>query len=216
MSELLAIQNGKKVIKSIPADGLVIVFHGYGADRENLYDVAEALSLYNPKLRFIIPNGIQRFEGGGNGFQWFSLRDYTEQSLQKELANVTPKITSWIKVRLNELNLTEEKLSFVGFSQGAMLSLYLTASGMLSPNKIISYSGLFIPPAIPHTKEKNTDILAFHGDNDQVLPCHITEAKYKFLEKYGLRKLNFILEKGIEHYITERGIEFGGKFLSII
>jgi len=213
MSELLAIQNGKKVIGSMPADGLVIVFHGYGADRANLYDVAEGLSLCNPGLRFIIPNGIQRFEGGGNGFQWFSLRDYSEQALQKELANVAPKIASWIKVRLNELNLTEDKLSFVGFSQGAMLSLYLAASGLLSPNKIISYSGSFIPPAIPHTKDKSTSIIAFHGDNDQVLPYHIIEVKYKLLDKYGLKKLNLTVERGVEHYITQRGIESGGEFL---
>jgi phospholipase/carboxylesterase len=216
MSTLLAVQNGERVTSSLTADGLVVVFHGYGADRTNLYDVAEGLSLHNPKLRFIIPNGIARFEGGGNGFQWFSLRDYTKQAMQRGLADVAPKIADWVKLRLKELDLTEDKLSLVGFSQGAMLSLYLAASGMLSPNKVISYSGLFIPPAIPDRNEKNTDIIAFHGDSDQVLPCDMTQASYMLLDQYGLKKFNFTRERGVEHYITQPSIESGGRFLQSI
>jgi len=213
MSKLLAVQNGIKVNGLLPADGLVVVFHGYGADRTNLYDVTEGLSLHNPRLRFVIPNGITRFEGGGSGFQWFSLREYTKQAMQRGLADVAPKIADWVKLRLKELDLTEDKLSLVGFSQGAMLSLYLAASGLLSPNKIISYSGSFIPPAIPHRNEKNTEIIAFHGDNDQVLPCDMTQASYMLLDQYGLKKFNFTLESGVEHYITQSSIESGGEFL---
>ena len=213
MSQLLQVQNGQRINSSLSADGLVVVFHGYGADRENLYDVAEALSLHNPKLRFIIPNGIQKYEGGGNGFQWFSLRDYTQQAMQQGLSGVAPKICAWIKDRLNELNLSEKELSLVGFSQGAMLSLYLAASGLLLPKKIIAYSGSFIPPAMPNNLEKDTEILAFHGDNDQVLPITMTQASYKLLPNYGLKHFKFVLEKGVEHYITQSSLSEGGEFL---
>ena len=213
MSQLLKVQAGKKVESSLCTEGLVVVFHGYGADRENLYDVAEGLSLHNPKLMFVIPNGIQRYEGGGNGFQWFSLRDYTHKAMAKGLSEVAPKISDWIKTRLDELNLSQANLSLVGFSQGAMLSLYLAASGLLSPKKIIAYSGLFVPPATPNNLEKDVEILAFHGGGDQVLPIDMTEVSYESLNQYGLTKFHFISEDGVEHYITQSSIKAGAEFL---
>jgi phospholipase/carboxylesterase len=213
MSKLLEIQSGKVVDRSMAAEGLVVVFHGYGADRENLYDVAHGLSLHNSNLRFIIPNGIERYEGGGNGFQWFSLRDYRQEAMERKLSLVAPKIASWVKIRLEELNLSENQLSLVGFSQGAMLALYLAASALLLPRKIIPYSGLFVPPAVANNIDKDSEILAFHGDSDQVLPIEMTEASYKLLGRHNLKKFRFIRERGIDHYITRNAIETGAKFL---
>ena len=142
VKNLLQIQNGKKVNEKTHADGLVCIFHGYGANRDNLYDVTAEFSKNMPSYRFIVPNGIQKFEGMpfGNGYQWFSLREFTQQYMQKGLESVTPKISEWIKNRLNELNLSEDKLYLTGFSQGAMLSLYLAASGLVLPQKILAYS----------------------------------------------------------------------------
>jgi phospholipase/carboxylesterase len=213
MSKLLQVQRGERVDGTVTATGLVIVFHGYGADRENLYDVAHGLSLHNKDLRFIVPNGIERYEGGGNGFQWFSLRDYRREAMERGLANIGPKIANWIKSRLVELNLSERELSLVGFSQGAMLSLYLAASALILPRKIISYSGLFVPPAIENNIEKDSQILAFHGDCDQVLPIDMTEASYKLLGRYNLKNFRLVRENGIDHYITGSAIEAGGNFL---
>ncbi len=213
MSNLLQIQNGKRLIDKTKAERLVVIFHGYGSNRENLYDLGEALSLHNPTFRFIIPNGIQNFEEGAGGYQWFSLRDYTQKAMERGLANVTPKISEWVKTRLNELNLTQDNLYLAGFSQGAMLSLYLAASKQLSPKKIIAFSGVFIPPKEANTTDKAISILAIHGDRDQILPINMTEESYKLLPHYGLNKLHYISEKGIEHYITPQAITEANNFL---
>lgn len=213
MLNLLQVQEGKKVTDQVSSQGLVVVFHGYGADRENLYDVAQMLSSHNPTLRFIVPNGIQKFEGGGPGYQWFSLREYTQKAMQNGLASVGPKISKWIKDRLAELNLTQDHLYLAGFSQGAMLSLYLAASGLLSPKKIVAFSGVFIPPRNIDQSEKKTEILAFHGDRDHVLPINMTEESYKLLPNYGLKNLRYISERGVEHYITQDAIIAAAKFI---
>ncbi len=217
MSNLLQVQGGKKVTGQEKAEGLVCVFHGYGANRENLYDVAEALSRELPSLRFIIPNGIQKFEGYpfGDGYQWFSLREFTQQYMQKGLVSVAPKISSWIRDRLNELHLTEDKLYLSGFSQGAMLSLFLAASGLISPKKVLVYSGMFVPPPVINSKEKNTSILAIHGDVDGVVPLDMTKTSYNLLGAHGLNDLKFLVENGVEHYITPKGISEGIRFLNI-
>jgi phospholipase/carboxylesterase len=214
MSNLLQVQGGKKVTGQEKAEGLMCLFHGYGANRENLYDIAEAFSRAIPSLRIIIPNGIQKFEGYpyGDGYQWFSLKDFTQQYMQKGLEAVASKIASWIKDRLNELNLTEDKLYLSGFSQGAMLSLYLAASGLISPKKVLAYSGMFVPPSAINSKEKDTSILAIHGDSDNVVPLEMTKASYKLLSMHGLNNLKFLIENGVEHYITGSGISEGIKF----
>jgi phospholipase/carboxylesterase len=133
--------------------------------------------------------------------------------MQRGLASVTPQIADWVKARLNELNLTENDLSLVGFSQGAMLSLYLTAAGLLSPKKIIAYSGLFVPPVPANSDDKNVDVIAFHGDNDQVLQIDMVKASYDLLPQHGIKNINFNQENGVDHYITERAIFGGARFL---
>ncbi len=212
-SNLLQIQGGKRVNEQLHTDGLVCIFHGYGANRENLYDVAAEFSKQIPSYRFILPNGIQRFEGIGDGYQWFSLRDFTQQYMQKGLESVTPKITGWIKNRLDELKLSEDKLHLAGFSHGAILSLYLAASGLISPQKVLAYSGMFVSPTTSNSQNKNTKILAINGDADNVVPLKMSNASYNMLKIHGLNDSKFIVEKGVEHYITPKGIAEGINFL---
>ena len=215
-SNLLQIQGGKRVTEKLHADGLVCVFHGYGANRENLYDVAVQFSNQMPSYRFILPNGIQRFEGMGDGYQWFSLRDFTQQYMQKGLESVAPKIAGWIKNRLDELNLSDDQLYLAGFSQGAMLSLYLAASGLIiSPQKVLAFSGLFIPPKQSDSQDKKTKILAINGDADHVVPLNMSNTSYTLLKMHGLNNIKFIVEKSVEHYISPKGISEGINFLKL-
>lgn len=215
MSVLLQVQNGKKVTTSMTASGLVCVFHGYGANGQNLYDVVLEMSIELPHLRFILPNGIQHFEGLGFGYQWFSLRDFTQSAMQSGLENVMPKISAWLKLRLKDLQLTEDDLSLIGFSQGAMVSLYAAAADFLKPQKIISFSGMFIPPRKISSQEKHTRILATHGTNDQVLPIEMARESYQLLQRYSLLEFDFTSENSVEHTISQNAMQRAIKFLKL-
>jgi phospholipase/carboxylesterase len=211
---LLQIKAGKKVEKGLGSESLLCIFHGYGADRENLYDIGLAFSQIFPQKLIIIPNAIQRFEAGGGGYQWFSLRDYREEAMAEELSKVGPLVASWIQKRLNENALDQKELELVGFSQGSMLALYLAAANLVKPKKIISYSGLFIPPKILNSEKKNTQLLALHGSEDPVLTLSMAENSYKKLVNFGLEQ-KLIVEKGLGHYINDRGIKSGIDFLNL-
>ena len=89
-----------QITEKLPIKGLVYVFHGYGANNENLYDVALAFQKFILLFRFIIPNGIERFENGGSGYQWFSLSNFTQQALQAKLENVVLKSLDLFKKKL--------------------------------------------------------------------------------------------------------------------
>ena len=210
---LLQIKAGQKVDQTAGAESLLCIFHGYGADRENLYDIGLALSQTFPEKLIIIPNALQRFEGGMGGYQWFSLRDYRQEAMAEELFKVAPLVTAWLKKRLIENSLSEKQLELVGFSQGAMLALYLTATHLIQPRAVLSYSGLFIPPKLPSPNEKSTKLLAIHGSEDPVLTLDMAKNSYNNLEKFGL-KYKLIIEKGLAHYINDRGIKAGLDFLA--
>ncbi len=211
---LLQIEAGKRLDKpSKTAEGLICVFHGYGADGENLYDIGLALSQVFPKKLIILPNALQRFEGGGGGYQWFSLRDYRQDAMEKELSKVAPIVNSWLKKRLAELSLPEEVLELVGFSQGVILSLYLASSNLIKPKNILAYSGLFIPPKVQSPQDKKTNLLALHGSADPVLTLDMTKKSYSLLKNYGLNH-QLLIEDNLGHYISDRGIKSGLDFLS--
>ncbi len=216
----LQIQSGKILKRSSDAEkpaGLAIVFHGYGADAENLLDVVTQMSLAIPSVQFIVPNGIQRFEGCDGAYQWFSLRDFTQQYMQQGLSKVAPQIANWILQQLEMYEITNDRLSLVGFSQGAILSLYLTAANLLQPNKIIAYSGLFVPPSVQNQNakmQKDTSVCIMHGSADTVIPIQMAQPSYHLLKQYGITKSEIIIEHGLQHGISQHGITKGISFIT--
>ena len=69
---------------------LVILLHGYGANGENLIELANEFQPIIPDAYFIAPNAIEPWEGGfPNCYQWFSLYAGVER---KALDVLAPKI----------------------------------------------------------------------------------------------------------------------------
>ena len=69
---------------------LVILLHGYGANGENLIELANEFQPIIPDAYFIAPNAIEPWEGGfPNSYQWFSLYAGSQRSALDSLA---PKI----------------------------------------------------------------------------------------------------------------------------
>lgn len=204
-----------QITEKLPIKGLVYVFHGYGANNENLYDVALAFSKIHSSFRFIIPNGIERFENGGSGYQWFSLSNFTQQALQAKLENVAPKVSGSIQEKLKKCNLTENNLYLIGFSQGGMLAMYSVAAALLKPKQVIAFSSMFVPPKKIDSQLKQTEILATHGDTDTVLPLQMSKFSYEFLKQYGLLNFNLMIERNIGHSISQASLNNAISFLKL-
>ena len=78
-----------------------------------------------------------------------------------------PKILDLIESKLNELQLTFEDLVLIGFSQGTMMSLYLTHSLSTKIAAVVGFSGAFYPPEIVNNIETPTCLI--HGTDDEVV-----------------------------------------------
>lgn len=199
---------------------LVLIFHGYGADGENLIDLGHSWLPIIPHTAFIAPDGPEACFGSPFGRQWFDLSKWSVEAifdtapLLTALNNVAPLIKKYIDGLLADYGLTYKDLVLVGFSQGAMLSLHLGYYILPECAGVIAYSGGFIedkknkPLSLPPT-------LLVHGQVDPVVPAIATQASYNILKAYG-SDCEMIIRPGLPHSIDHNGVIEGGNFLKRI
>jgi len=197
---------------------LVIFLHGYGANGENLLGLSQEFKRVLPEAHFISPNAIDPWEGGfPDCYQWFSLYSGAERKAMADIAdnirNANKILRNFIQKQLTRFNLKPENLFLVGFSQGAMMSLY---QGFIAPEKcagIVSFSGrLILPEMIGEKSVSIPEICLIHGKLDSVLPFeHFIEAKKTLKEK----KIPFIAEEipDLDHSIDIHGIRTAQAFV---
>lgn len=205
----------KQYIKNKDSDikQLVAMFHGYGSNQDDLITLAPELSTYLPNTLFVSFNAPFPFEGsvGINGRQWFSLLDRSRKSLLSGLKTVKDEVIESVKTLLSLHNLTEKQLCFLGFSQGTMLSLYLTISGEITPHLVLGYSGRIIADNYPKFNN-STKIILIHGQEDEVITVQEMLETKDILIKRGFNVESYI-SRYLAHGIDAEGIRKGGTFL---
>jgi phospholipase/carboxylesterase len=122
-------------------DGLLVLFHGRGADERDLYPL---LDLLDPERRLpgVTPRGPLHLPPGGA--HWYAVReigypDPTTFTATFELAS------SWLDALADETGIPAERTVLGGFSQGAVMTYALgLGRGRPRPAALIALSG-FIP-----------------------------------------------------------------------
>ncbi len=197
---------------------LVIFLHGYGANGENLLDLAFEFKRVLPDAHFISPNGLQPWEGGfPSCYQWFSLYGGIERKALSDIAsdikNSNKILQNFINNQLRRFNLSYDKLFIVGFSQGAMMSIY---QGLIAPEKvagIIGFSGrVILPENMGEKIITKPDVCLIHGAADDVVPIN------NFFEGQELLKaqnVNFEAHafENLQHTIDIHGIRAAQNFV---
>ena len=196
---------------------VVIFFHGYGADGNDLISLSDAFSNTLPDAVFYSPNAPEKCEMGGFGYQWFPIKQNNDGSLdlkaEKEIMNSVGLINDYIDEVEKISGVNTEDFILVGFSQGTMMILETLFSREKKFSALIGFSGGFINISKNIPKENLcTPILLIHGDNDQVVPMEMTNIAYKSLEGLGF-KVEKYFSKGLGHGISLDGLTEATKFL---
>jgi len=197
---------------------LVIFLHGYGANGENLINLAPEFTRVLPDAFFISPNAIQPWEGGfPHAYQWFSLYGGIErkslESISGDIKNSNKILAQFIGDQLKRLNLGYDKLFLIGFSQGAMMAIY---QGLISKEKIagvVAFSGrVILPEMLGEQTISKPDICLIHGEADSVVPFHnFTEGKEILHEnKIPFEGYSFT---NLDHSIDFNGVRCAQKFI---
>jgi phospholipase/carboxylesterase len=190
---------------------VVLFFHGYGADGNDLISLAEGWSLVLPDTEFMAPHAPYPCDESPFGRQWFSMVNWTMDKILQGLRDVAPIVNQLVAQILQDRQLSYQDLALVGFSQGAMLALYQAYYILPSCAGVIAYSGAFLEDGIiqPHNLPPT---LLVHGDADQVVPVEASLMADELIRRIGGNPQTVVC-KGLSHSIDYQGLTLGQQFL---
>jgi phospholipase/carboxylesterase len=193
------------------ATHLVVLLHGYGADGNDLIGLAPHFQQLMPTAAFASPNAPERCPGAG--YQWFALSRIDPHELARGVAAAAPALDTFLDAELARLNLTDDRLALIGFSQGTMMSLHVGLKRKQPPAAIIGFSGVLASP--PETSGTNgrPPIFLAHGDADPLIPALATVEAANQLGAAGL-PVQWHISAGIQHGIGPDGIKIAADFLA--
>lgn len=195
------------------AKQLVIFLHGLGADGNDLISLSQEFSRTLPDAHFISPNAPFPCDMAPFGYQWFSLQDRNPEKILAGVKNAAPILNGFIDAKLEELSLGDKDLALVGFSQGTMMSLYVSLRRPESCAGVLGYSGALVgAETMAEEIKSRPPICLLHGTADMVVPYQCMTAAQEIFTKTGIDVECYTCE-GLGHGIDMAGIEIGRKFL---
>jgi phospholipase/carboxylesterase len=193
-----------------PATHLVVLVHGYGADGNDLIDLASHWQAVLPTVAFAAPNAPTRVPGAP-GYQWFPISRIDPHEMRKGVEAAGPVLDEYLDAELARLGLPPDRLALVGFSQGTMMSLHVGLRRAVKPAAIVGFSGLLAgaPP-----DSGFPPILLTHGDSDTVIP---PQAMFLAAGQLGAAgaTVQWHLAQGMGHGIDPEGLFMAGQFLAL-
>src|SRR3954447_17598901 len=169
-----------------PAEGLLILHHGRGADENDLLGLGDVL---DPERRLHVVTPRAPLTLGGPGYHWYVVPrvgypDHdTFHAAYHGLANFHDAL--WART-----GLTPERTVLGGFSMGSVMSYALgLGPGRPAPAGILAFSG-FIPTVDgwqPSLADRTgTRAFVAHGRNDPVMEVGFARRARELLEAGGL------------------------------
>ncbi|KJV56375.1 phospholipase/Carboxylesterase family protein [Orientia chuto str. Dubai] len=189
---------------------LIVLLHGVGSNGHDLISIAPFMQQSFPAAHFFAPNGIEPYDGGLYGYQWFSLKQRDPAILKIELERTTPLIIDLINQKQKQLGLANQDTILIGFSQGVMASIYLTLSAEIPFKATVGFSGAMISPnSVTCIK---TPICLIHGKEDTVVPYDISLNMYQILQSYQVKVEHYVIDN-LTHSIDINGINIANNFI---
>jgi phospholipase/carboxylesterase len=206
------------VLRSHPASGgpaqqLVVLCHGVGADGHDLIDLATSWRHAVPHAAFIAPDAPSPYDMAPMGRQWFSLQDRTPAALEAGARQAAPLLLGTIEAELAQLGLKPDAVAMMGFSQGAMMVLHAGLRRIPAPRAILAYSGAMLDsPELDAEITGRPPVLLVHGEEDEVVPFAHGPAAEAALHRLGV-PVTVLWRPGVGHWIDEAGLTQGALFL---
>lgn len=118
------------------------------------------------------------------GRQWFKNNAWKFND-EPGLKLMAASLEDYLTIISRKHNIPRTNIAVLGFSQGAMTTLYALPSLSAPPSAVIALSGgLTVEPIIDEAKP-TTPILFIHGLADDVWPADVTVKAEAFYRKHG-------------------------------
>jgi phospholipase/carboxylesterase len=194
------------------ATHLVVLVHGYGADGNDLIELAAHWQSLLPHVAFAAPNAPTPLPGSP-GYQWFPISRIDPHEMRKGVEVAGPVLDAFLDAELERLGIAPENLALAGFSQGTMLALHVGLRRKVKPAAIVGFSGMLAgPPPADLAGPDYPPILLTHGDSDQVIPPQALFLAASTLGAAGAA-VQWHLAPGMGHGIDPDGLFLAGEIL---
>ena len=186
-----------------PATALVLLFHGVGAQPQDLVPLGRALAARWPtacvlSVRSPDPSDL------GRGWQWFSVAGVTEANRPDRVAATLPRFVDTVRHWQQQTGVDATRTALVGFSQGAIMALESTQQPEPLAAAVVAIAGRFAQP--PQSAPGQTRIHLMHGDADPVMPLRLAEDALRQLDAL---RVPVTLDRfpGLGHGIDQRVLD---------
>lgn len=166
-----------------PVQQLFILLHGVGASASDMQPLAKRLREVFPGAAFLLADGIDSFDGqgdgqgdGGNRRQWFSVKGVTDENRASRVAAAMPALHALVQQAQDRLRVLRCDTALVGFSQGATMALEFSSVHDGGVGRVLAFSGRFA--TLPDKAPELTTLHLLHGENDQIIPVAHAYAAY--------------------------------------
>lgn len=197
-----------------PASGkapkqMIVLSHGLGADGNDLIDIAPAWAQAAPDAIFLSPHAPEPFEGAPFGRQWFPLTDRTPALMEAGARQARAALDPWLDATLTRLGLSPDAYALMGFSQGAMVSLFTGLRRKVGPRAILAFSGILVGgETLSAEITCRPPVLLVHGEADQVVPVAASRQAERVLRALHV-PVEALYCPGLPHGIDQAGISAG-------
>jgi len=200
-------------IYTAPARGgapssLVFIMHGWGADAQDLADLAYPMSLRFPGAAFFIPNAPEPCSMNPMGRQWFDLADRAAGPV------VAGKmIEECVAAAIEELEIPMDAVALTGFSQGGMMSLHCGLRMAVRPAALVSFSGALLDGNGISAVDGRPAVMLVHGTDDQVVPYEMMQVAAEAMAAEGI-EAECVTRPGLGHGIDPDALTSAIDFLA--
>lgn len=167
-----------------PAQQLVLLFHGLGANEEDLRPVGERLAAEYPEA-LVVSLRAPHPTSFGFGFQWFPVEGIDDARRVERVAAEMPLFVAAIRQWQRDTGLGPEATVLVGFSQGAIMVLEAAAQAGddVIAGRVVALAGRYAQ--LPGTNPGGTTLFLIHGKADDVIHYGYTVEAAKHLVALG-------------------------------
>lgn len=192
---------------------VVILLHGLGDSGAGLIDLGRYWRAAFPQVEFVAPDAPYPCDMAPYGFQWFSMQTRTLEAIEAGVRVAAPVLNAYIDHVLQTRKLKAADVALLGFSQGAMMSLFVAPRRTESFAGILAYSGALVGgESLGAEKKSAPPVLLVHGDADEVVPFTAFHAAVHGLKQAQI-PLQYEQRPGMGHTIDEEALAIGAAFL---
>lgn len=190
----------------------ILTIHGLGSIngsdafflRDHLFNINRGL--FN-QVKFVIPFAKRLSVdvwGGHPTPAWFNIHDWSDLRSMEDQGHMKENVVQLDRI-VKDLKLDMKKTIFMGFSQGAVMSLLLSLNLDRPPAGVLMLSGFLpVPKELPSMILPNrtgiSSLYWLHGESDPFFPVSKAQIGYESLKSLGFFKsTGFQSFEGLDH-----------------